>query len=89
MKKYDDNIRYWIYQNMRTDDYYAIEISAAKILDTYHSDMDDFLYAPDDLLVECIPVTFNRNSGMIDFNYENKIQVKVMSLKKRAIAVSN
>jgi hypothetical protein len=80
MKKYDDNIRYWIYQNMRTDDYYAIEISAAKILDTYHSDMDDFLYAPDDLLVECIPVTFN---------YENKIQVKVMSLKKRAIAVSN
>jgi len=88
MRKYSNNTKYVIYQNIHTEHYYAVAIAEVIKLDIHHSDMDNFLYAPEDLSVDCIPVSFNRNNGMIDFE-NNKIRINVHNLKKQSITISD
>ena len=89
MEKYSEHIIYVIYKDPETDIQYAVSISDVLIMDKYYSDMDKFLFAPDDLFVDGIPISIERKNGMMNFDFENKIKLKVKTLVPTSMRVSN
>ena len=89
MRKYRENTIYVIYKNPETDIKYAVSISDVLIIEEYFSDMDNFLYAPDDLFVDGIPISIERKNGMMNFDFKNIIKLKVKSLVPAWMTVSD
>jgi hypothetical protein len=58
------------------------------VLDKHYSDMDQFLYAPDDLFVNGYLTTNNTKNGMLDFDFEHKVELKVKDLIRTYVTVS-
>jgi hypothetical protein len=79
-KKYSDDIQQVVFMNPETGIKYAIDISDVLEMEKHYSDMDHFLYAPDDMFVEGIPVSSNRKNGSLIFDYEHKTKLKVKGL---------
>lgn len=80
MLRCTDTTEFIVFRVPETDQQYAIPISALDILNRYHSDFDHFLYAPDDLFVEAIPIACDKR-GLIHFDLENKTQILLKKLK--------
>jgi hypothetical protein len=68
---------------------YAVNILEVQIMEEYYSDMDKFLYAPDNLFVEGYPVTWERKNGMLIFDYEHRTLLKVKTLVPSWVTISN
>jgi hypothetical protein len=86
MKKYNELIHV-IYENVNTGDRYAVDIPDVVELDKYYSEMDKFLYAPDDLFVDCYPISSNPKNGLINFDYEHKMKINVKVLRKTGLLI--
>jgi hypothetical protein len=82
-------VQYVIYKNSLTGISYAIGISDVLNMEKHYSDMDKFLYAPDDLFVEGYPVTWEGKNGMLNFDYERKTLLKVKTLVPSWVTISN
>lgn len=89
MRSIGEKVLFVIYKNHLTGHYYAIGISDSIELEKQYSDMDHFLYAPDDLFVDGIPIRIERKNGMMNFDLENKTILKVKTLVPAWITVSN
>jgi len=80
MRKYNEHTLYVIYKYPETDIQYAVSISDVLFIEKHYSDIDKFLYAPDDLFVDGIPISIERKNGMMNFDFENKIKLHVKTL---------
>jgi hypothetical protein len=89
MKKYSEDIRYVLYKDSETGNIYALDISDVYSLDKHFSDMDEFLYAPDDLYVDGILTTYNPKNGIIDYDPEHMVKIKVKNLKSTWTIISD
>jgi hypothetical protein len=89
MRRYRENVQFVIYKNPLSGQCYAVNISDEIEMDKHYSDMDHFLYAPDDLFVEGIPCSTERRNGMMNFDFEHKIKLKVKTLVPAWITVSD
>ena len=89
MRKYRDTVQYVIYKNLHTGEWYAVDISDAIEIEKHYSDMDKFLYAPDDLMVVGYPVSIERRNGMMNFDVEHKEMLVVKTLVPTYVTVSD
>ena len=89
MRKYSEHIIYVVYRNPLTDQRYAVDVADAIEIEKHYSDMDHFLYAPDDLFVEGIPVSYERKNGIMNLDYEHKIKLKVKILVNAWVTISD
>lgn len=87
MIRVSETTEYIILENSSTEQRIAVHVSNIEMLNKHYSDMDHFLYAPDDLLVEGIPITFNTR-GLILFDFDNKTKILVKKLKPTWIYIS-
>jgi hypothetical protein len=89
MRKYSEHIIYVVYRNPLTDQRYAVDVADAIEIEKHYSDMDHFLYAPNDLFVDGIPVSTERRNGIMNFDFEHKTKLKVKTLVPAWVTVSD
>lgn len=85
---YREDVQLIIFKNRINNSRFAITRSDVVAINKHYSDRDHFLYAPDGLFVDGLPCSWDRSSGMLYIEYENKVSLNVKDLVPAWVTVS-